>query len=160
MGNSGSGFKKISFENVIDYQKNTASDKNINAQTSHIMINTLPQNEQMCLIEKTISSENEESVINNALYYNKNVNIIVYGKNNNDMSVFKKTKQLTDLGFSNVFIYLGGLFEWLLLQEVYGADNFKTQGSELDILKYRPTKYKHENKYGTNSAMLFLQSST
>jgi len=29
------------------------------------------------------------------------------------------------------------MFEWLLLQDVYGEDSFKTDGKELDILKYK-----------------------
>ena len=29
------------------------------------------------------------------------------------------------------------MFEWLLLQDIYGYDNFPTTIKELDILKYR-----------------------
>ena len=137
MGNT-SSFKKISFENIIDYQK---------SEQSHILlINTLPQNEQQCVIKKTISSSDEESIINNALYQNKAITIYIYGKNNNDNSVATKAKQLIDLGFTNIFIYMGGLFEWLLLQEIYGVDNFPTQGQELDLLKYRPSKQKFQSQ--------------
>ena len=63
--------------------------------------------------------------------------IIIYGKNNNDETVIKKYNQLIKLGFINVYIYLGGLFEWLLLQDIYGKDEFPTTSEELDILKYR-----------------------
>ena len=38
----------------------------------------------------------------------------------------------------NVYVYPGGLFEWLLLQDIYGEDNFPTTLKELDILKYKP----------------------
>jgi len=38
-----------------------------------------------------------------------------------------------------VHIYPGGIFEWLLLQDIYGDDMFKTTSKELDILKYKPT---------------------
>ena len=41
------------------------------------------------------------------------------------------------LGFSQLYIYYGGLFEWLLLQDIYGND-FSTTTQNLDILKYRP----------------------
>jgi len=51
--------------------------------------------------------------------------------------VYKKYDQLVKLGFSNVFIYLGGLFEWLMLQDIYGYDEFPTTKKELDILKYK-----------------------
>ena len=42
----------------------------------------------------------------------------------------KKYDQLIGLGFVNVFIYPGGLFEWLLLQDIYGYDNFPTQNKK------------------------------
>ena len=41
------------------------------------------------------------------------------------MRILKKYRQLVDLGFSNVYIYTGGLFEWLLLQDIYGSTNFQ-----------------------------------
>ena len=63
--------------------------------------------------------------------------IIIYGKNYRDKSIIKKFNQLKKLGFSNVHIYFGGMFEWLLLQEIYGYDNFKTDGTTLDILQFK-----------------------
>ena len=33
---------------------------------------------------------------------------------------------------------MGGLFEWLLLQDMYGSDEFPTTNKELDVLKYKP----------------------
>jgi hypothetical protein len=42
------------------------------------------------------------------------------------------------MGFVNVYLYPGGLFEWLLLQDIYGDDEFPTTIKELDILKYKP----------------------
>ena len=62
---------------------------------------------------------------------------MIYGKNCNDEKLISKYKQLIDLGFINVNIYAGGMFEWLLLQDIYGDDNFPTTSRELDILKYR-----------------------
>jgi hypothetical protein len=105
---------------------------------SYLLINTLPNHEQSCLIYDTINFANEEQIINNLLHNNKMHNIIVYGRNCNDISVYKKYKQFSELGFSNVYIYLGGLFEWLLLQDIYGRDIFKTTSKELDIIKYKP----------------------
>jgi hypothetical protein len=64
--------------------------------------------------------------------------IIIYGKNANDETVNKKHEQLTSLGFYNTFIYSGGLFEWILLQDIYGSDLFPTTKKELDILKFKP----------------------
>ena len=102
----------------------------------YIIINTLDENNQDCLIENTISPEEEIKILNNCLNNSKNVNIVIYGKNNNDEKLFAKYQQLINLGFKNVYLYIGGLFEWLLLQEVYGDENFTTTSKELDILKY------------------------
>ena len=68
------------------------------------------------------------------------ITIIVYGKNNSDPSSEKKAKQLVSLGFTNVFIYIGGMFEWLLLQDIYGNIEFPTTKKQLDILKYKQTR--------------------
>ena len=131
MGNKTSQVK-ISFEDV---QRHITLHDN-----SYVMINTMPLNMQTCLIPNTVESNNEENVINDLLKKNADKKIIIYGLNNNDESVIKKYKQLLSLGFQNIFIYLGGLFEWLLLQDIYGNDNFPTTIRELDIMKYKPTK--------------------
>ena len=67
-------------------------------------------------------------------------NIIVYDKNANAPNLMKKYEQLLGLGFVNVYIYPGGLFEWLLLQEVYGEDDFPTTNKLLDLLKFKGKK--------------------
>ena len=64
--------------------------------------------------------------------------IFIYGKNSNDYSAYEKFFQLQKLGFSKVYLYIGGMFEWLCLQDIYGGDNFPTTTQELDIFKYRP----------------------
>jgi hypothetical protein len=64
--------------------------------------------------------------------------IIVYGKNSNDITILHKYEQLVKLGFTNVHIYTGGIFEWMLLYEIYGKDLFKITKYEIDILRYRP----------------------
>ena len=48
-----------------------------------------------------------------------------------------KYTQLLNLGFTNVYIYPGGLFEWLCLQDIYGFENFPTTKKELDILRFK-----------------------
>ena len=68
---------------------------------------------------------------------NKSIRIIIYGKNCNDENVNKKYQQLLSLGFYNIFVYFGGMFEWLLLQDIYGKDLFPTTKKELDLLKYK-----------------------
>jgi hypothetical protein len=68
------------------------------------------------------------------------VKIIIYGRNCNDEKIYSKYKQLNSLGFYNVYIYSGGLFEWLMLQDIYGVDDFPTTKKELDILRFKPHK--------------------
>jgi hypothetical protein len=67
----------------------------------------------------------------------KHIHIVIYGRNSNDERLYKKYQQLLSLGFYNVCVYLGGLFEWLLLQDIYGADEFPTTSKQLDMLKYK-----------------------
>ena len=92
---------------------------------------------QKCLILNTTKIENEEALINSIIKKTKNKNIIIYGRNCNDEKVYKKYEQLVSLGFTNVYIYVGGMFEWLLLQDIYGSELFPTTSNELDILKYK-----------------------
>ena len=75
--------------------------------------------------------------INKYISSRENIKIIIYGLNSSDINVHKKYSQLIGLGFTDVYIYNGGLFEWLLLQDIYGKDLFKTSSNELDILKYK-----------------------
>ena len=130
MGNSVST-QKINFEDIQYAQKQGSQ---------YIIINTLPLNEQSCLIQGSINSSEEESTINSLLSTNKSVNIIIYGKNSNDETIYKKVNQLLELGFSTIYLYVGGMFEWLLMQDIYGKDLFPTMGKEIDILKFCPKK--------------------
>lgn len=127
MGNVQS-IEKINFEKV---QENIS-------QNDVIIINTLDLNEQTCLIYNTLNGSEEESTLNNMIRnFKKKTRIIIYGKNYFDLSVYKKYTQLKSLGFTNICVYPGGMFEWLCLQEIYGNDLFKTTSVEQDILKYK-----------------------
>lgn len=128
MGNTKPKSNKISFEDI-----QWILDRD---DSKYLLISTLSKNDQKCLIQKTIPIEKEVEVINSFLK-NKGINIIIYGRNTNDASIYTKYSQLLQLGFSNVYIYLGGLFEWLCLQDIYGDDNFPTTSKEQDILKYK-----------------------
>jgi len=127
MGNNQS-MKKINYEDMQNVIKNPEI---------YLIINTLPVLEQNCLIINTVVASEEEQLINKFLKENKNIRIIIYGRNCNDESVTKKYHQLMTLGFYNLFIYLGGMFEWLLLQDIYGKELFPTTKKELDLLKYK-----------------------
>jgi hypothetical protein len=127
MGNQQS-IKKINFE-----------DMQLAIQNKYIIINTMTMNEQDVLIEGTVNPESESDILNDCLKKGKkNIHIIIYGKNSNDETTFKKYEQLLGLGFLNTYLYSGGLFEWLLLQDIYGDENFHTTKKTLDILKFRP----------------------
>ena len=130
MGQGHSYIKKVNFEDIKQIIKNS---------NKYILINTLNLDNQDCLISGTLDVKKEEGVINNCLKYKKNVKIILYGKNSNEVSLFKKYEQLTNLGFTNVYLYPGGLFEWLCLQDIYGYEEFPTTSKELDILKFKPS---------------------
>jgi len=106
----------------------------------YILLNTIDITNQECLILNTLKAEYEEEKMNYYLNNNKSINIIIYGKNSNDSTTYSKYNQLHKLGFKYVYIYPGGLFEWLLLQDIYGNDNFPTTKKELDILKYKPKR--------------------
>ena len=114
-----------------------ATFEDINKSNKVLLINTLTLNEQECLIKNTIVASQEENEINDLLSNKIKADIIVYGKNFLDRTVYKKYEQLNNLGF-NVRIYIPGLFEWLLLQDIYGFENFPTTSRELDILRFRP----------------------
>lgn len=117
-----------------------ANYEDIQHTRMRIMINTLPPGMQGCLIPGTMPIDEEEGAMNTMISEpdGKNREIIVYGKNANDDTVYKKYQQLMGLGFRNVCVYPGGMFEWLLLQDIYGATSFPTTSNERDILKYKP----------------------
>jgi len=126
-------YKKISFEDMQNAIRFT---------NQYIIINTMSVTEQEYLIKNTISYQMEENIINELLtnYDMKTRKFVVYGKNANDESAEKKYKQLVSLGFLEVYIYSGGMFEWVILQDIYGVDEFPTTRKVLDILKFKPAK--------------------
>ena len=138
MGNTQS-IKKINYEDMQTVIKNAEA---------YLIINTLPPSEQQCLIVNTTFAVDEENIINKYMKENKNIRIVIYGKNCNDDTTNKKYQQLLTLGFYNIFLYTGGLFEWLLLQDIYGKELFPTTKKEVDILKYKPRKTLHAGLIG------------
>ena len=101
-----------------------------------VIINTLPLDEQSVLIAGTTPASREIEVVSRSLSDADSV-ICVYGRNCSDNSVFDKYKQLRELNAKNVYVYGGGMFEWLLLNDIYGASLFPTMGREPDILLFR-----------------------
>tara|TARA_B100000963_G_scaffold361870_1_gene400441 strand:+ start:4998 stop:5432 length:435 start_codon:yes stop_codon:yes gene_type:complete len=129
---------KINYENIQEIIKNNTSDC--------YLINTMSNETQNVIIPNTIQYNNEEELINNLISKSKfDCKIIIYGKNCNDETIYKKYLQLKQYGFIRLYIYVGGIFEWLLLQDIYGKDLFPTNGFTLDILKYKSCKYNIKN---------------
>jgi hypothetical protein len=137
MGNALSltNLKLINFEDM-----QTAIRDSLKETGKIIIINTLPEKNQYCLISGTTPIELEEQVINSCMNKMNSSTIVIYGINSTDKLAYKKYEQLIKLGFHNVFIYAGGLFEWLLLQDIYGYDMFPTTKKENDLLKYKGNK--------------------
>jgi hypothetical protein len=131
MGNNKS-IQKINFEDIQYAIKN---------HETHVLINTLNTNEQDCLLPNTIPALDEEKIINKLIQNcHLNIKIIIYGRNCNDDKIYVKYNQMSSLGFYNIYIYTGGLFEWLLLQDIYGPDDFVTTKKNNDIIRYKPNK--------------------
>ena len=142
---TGSQIKSISsigFEDLLEMQNQRLNVGGSGGRVGHtgnfILINTLSLNDQEILICRTTPAKEEETALNQLLetYQTGGVRIIVYGRNSADTSVFVKQEQIRKLGFTHVYVYLGGLFEWLLLQDVYGTDAFRTTSPCRDILRY------------------------
>ena len=95
MGNQVS-IKRVNFEDV---------QKMIKEKHKYILINTIANNLQDCLIYNTVNVSEEENIINTFIKTNKNIQIVIYGKNANDLTVYDKYDQLVKLGFVN-FIYI------------------------------------------------------
>ena len=126
MGNSNS-INKVNF----DYIQKNMNNNNI------LFINTLDYSKQDCLIKNTIHASKEEEILNKYLKDNISIKILIYGENCIDNKVITKYNQLYKLGFTNLYVYIGGLFEWLLLQDIYGDDEFPTSSKIIDLLKYK-----------------------
>ena len=120
--------RKIGFERVLEAQKDPAK---------YVIINTLPTYEQQCLIAGTLAASDEERVINDLLNSYSEKTVVIYGRNSADVSPEKKHKQLVELGLRDILVYSGGLFEWLLLQDIYGTAEFPTTSKCRDMLAYR-----------------------
>lgn len=143
------GVMASSYNNIIETEKPPPRMLNfqdmqyiINHSDSYLLINTLPIDEQQCILPKTIRPEAEVDYINELLLKRKktSLSIVVYGKNCNDSTVVQKQQQLLSLGFEKVFVYFGGMFEWLLLQDIYSESLFPTTSKEKDILKFLASK--------------------
>lgn len=122
--------RSIGFDDLLHCIRNPAK---------YALIHTMSANECV-LIRGTLSATEEEGFINEYLskYVENQKTIVLYGRNSCDDSPRKKRAQLLSLGISDVYIYAGGLFEWVLLQDIYGVSEFPTTAVVTDLLSYRP----------------------
>jgi len=130
----------------------------IQTPTQFVVINTLPVHEQGVLIPTTLALDKEEATMNAFIsnYDTASRHIIVYGKHAADDSAEKKYRQLKRLGFVNVFVYGGGLFEWILLQDIYGEAHFPTTAPPpKDLLYYAP---KRSSEWFSRNELALLRS--
>ena len=103
-----------------------------------LIIHTMAAEQEYCLIERTLKAREEVVEINKALNtLNSTKRVVIYGANACDPTIVAKYNQLLQLGFSNVMVYPGGMFEWLLLQDIYGNELFPTSGKVGDMLDYK-----------------------
>ena len=130
MGNNNS-INRANFERV----------KTIINNKDFIIINTLPVSKQDILIKGTLEINDEERLLNELIKKDKSRSILIYGENSCDETLVKKYNQLNKLGFTNLYVYIGGLFEWLLLNDIYGDEEFEIVNKQndiiIDILKYK-----------------------
>lgn len=125
---------------VQSIQKISFQDMNTCIQRKHSIISVMKQDS--CVIEGTIPIQKEEELINR-FYESGNFShpIVIYGCNDCDENIVKKYRQLKELGFTNVYVYPGGMFEWLLLQDIFTDKHFHTSSKELNILKYKSENF-------------------
>jgi len=124
------GGRSVGFDDLLYCIRNPAK---------YALIHTMSATESV-LISGTLSVSEEETFMNEYIskYVENQKTIVLYGRNNCDDSPRKKLAQLLSLGISDVYIYSGGMFEWVLLQDIYGASEFPTTSVVTDIIAYRP----------------------
>lgn len=130
MGNVQS-LAKVTYE----YVKETAiTNSNV------MLISTLRKDKEQYSIIRTVLIDNEEACINQLMSKSQyGMTIVIYGENMYDPTVITKYNQLKKIGFTNCYIYFGGLFEWILLQDVYGCEMFPTKSTPINgCLDFKP----------------------
>ena len=132
---AGSGAIHVGFHDVLYVTSHIAL-----GDSYTILLNTLPSNQQQYLIRGTMACEREETYMNELIGSGAGLDkyvIVLYGKHGTDETPIRKRTQLMNLGFTRVYVYAGGLFEWSLLQEVYGVEHFPTLGTPpRDLLQH------------------------
>jgi hypothetical protein len=150
---TGSKGYMINFEDVQSIIGVSGSGSKSRSYDQFLLISTLDASKQEHLIKNTISAQEEEEKINEIISGKnddaEDIILVVYGKHATDEKIITKYNQLKGLGFSTVLVYPGGVFEWLMLQDIYGSELFPTNKNntstnntnkclDTDLLEYRP----------------------
>ena len=149
-------FEDVQF--IINGNFTSDGGRSHSSQGKFLLISTLNSNKQSCIIKNTVLACDEEAQINDIISGRddggENITVVVYGKNTTDETVITKCNQLKTLGFSNVYAYVVGMFEWLLLQDIYGTELFPTTGTCFDMLEYRPLAILRNGNGNDNRKMI------
>ena len=101
------------------------------------LFNGLPIGYTNCNIKGTVDPENAKEYIKNL---NKEKDLVIVYCANATCSASHSFASKELRGFKNKFLYTGGLYEWLLLQNFYSEKKFPTIGKcKLETMK----DYKH-----------------
>ena len=92
--NSINSIKKYNFEDL----------RTVILNKDNLIINTLAEDNQECLIKGTIDIKKEASILNDCLGKAKGKLIVIYGMNNNDEKIFIQYKKLIILMFMKYMI--------------------------------------------------------
>lgn len=135
----------ISFDRISAFDIKYVQEKCIN---DYILITTIKNTYNIPLIKGTLTPEKEEYAINKLIEKKNNSikGIIIYGMNNQDISVIEKYKQLLKFNITSIYIYIGGLFEWTLLNKQH-PNVFKLENEkENESFNYFNLLYKPNDK--------------
>ncbi len=103
-------------------------DMKIAVERGYIICHIMDEIDGTILIKNTLSVKDEIKKINDLIKQSKfDETIVLYGRNYTDLElIVQRFQHLISFGFTRVFIYVGGLYEWILMQNLYGDKLFPT----------------------------------
>jgi hypothetical protein len=122
MGNTAVNRSRATFEDVAKQCDLLISVMEEGSDSDLLIAGTVPIAGEIAAVELAIATKRP---------------VIIYGTNAHDDRIYAKYDQIAKLGGVGK-VYIGGLFEWLLLQDIYGVDKFPTTSRTLDLYKFRP----------------------
>lgn len=88
-------------------------------------------------IEGTVDGDKANQVLDKCLREDPSKLVVFYGLNSTDSAPLHRWNNATQLGLENAHVYCGGMFEWLILGELYGNDMFPVTSIQDDLLKFK-----------------------